>query len=383
LSAQAKNLSFQGSTSTFSKKHDCAGITREIRDEMKMTADSEITQVAGWLQPFSRALESQGLDSMSLFRDAGIETSLMHEEGARLPVSQMDKLWRMAFARGADLALGLDYARHFRPGNLYVLAFGLYSSTSLQQASEHLLLPLRLLSYAATVDCHVSDDEFHVDVAPTYPGSVHEKQIYFHAVLLGIWRSLSHTQLRPVRVELRDIAEPKEAAVKARINDFFGCPVLFNASRCRISLPLAVATAPLPAGNADLVEQADHVIQRYLEALDQQHALHEIVHKVINKLSSGHFDRVSVARELGISASTLQRRLAAEGVSFTQLLNNTRRNLAGVYVRESQRPIKDIAYSLGFADLSNFTRAFRGWFGMSPRDFRQQAHSSAGEQVSR
>lgn len=47
---------------------------------------------------------------------------------------------------------------------------------------------------------------------------------------------------------------------------------------------------------------------------------------------------------------------------------------AGLYVQESQCPIKDIAYSVGFADLSNFTRAFRGWFGMTPRDFRQQAH---------
>ncbi len=299
---------------------------------------------------------------------------LPHEQGWRPPPGQPDG---QALAHGlctwCRSGPGLDYARHFRPGNFYVLAFGLYSSTSLQQASEHLLLPLRLLSHAATVDCHVSDDEFHVDVAPTYPGSVHEKQIYFHAVLLGIWRSLSHTQLRPARLELRDIAEPRDAAVKARIRDFFGCPVIFNSARCRISLPLALATDPLPTGNASLVAEADQVIQRYLDELDQQHALHEIVHKVINKLSSGHFDRVSVARELGISASTLQRRLAAEGVSFTQLLNDTRRNLAGVYVRESQRPIKDIAYSLGFADLSNFTRAFRGWFGMTPRDFRQQA----------
>lgn len=341
---------------------------------MASDSNSEITQVAGWLLPFSHALENQGLDSGALFRKAGINPALMHEDGARLPASQMDRLWRLAFEHGADLALGLDYALHFRPGNLYVLAFGLYSSLSLQQASEHLMLPLRLLSYAAIVNCHVSDDEFHVDVAPTYPGSVHEKQIYFHAVLLGIWRSLSNTPLRPARLELRDIAEPKDAAVKARITDFFGCPVIFNSSRCRISLPLALATAPLPAGNAGLVEEADQLIHRYLEALDQQHALHEVVHKVIAKLSSGQFDRVSVARELGISPSTLQRRLAAEGVSFTQLLNDTRRNLAGLYVRESRRPIKDIAYSLGFADLSNFTRAFRGWFGMTPRDFRQQAH---------
>ncbi|MDQ8038705.1 MAG: AraC family transcriptional regulator ligand-binding domain-containing protein [Pedobacter sp.] len=339
--------------------------------------DSEITQVAGWLRPFLQAVESQGLDSTALLRKARLNPSIMDEAGARLPSRKMDELWRLAFEQGADLTLGLDYACHFQPGNLYVLAFGLYSSLNLQQASEHLLLPLRLLTFAAIVNCYVEDGEFHVEVSPTYPSSVHEKQLFFHGVLLNIWRSLSSADLHPIRVDLHDIPEPHDDAVWARLHHFFGCPVSFNASRSRMSLPLQLAQAPLQAANAELVAQGDIIIQRYLNELDQHHALNDVVHKVISKLSSGRFDRVTVAQELGISASTLQRRLAAEGTSFSQLLNDTRRSLAERYLLESRRSIKEVAYSLGFADLSNFTRAFRGWFGQSPREFRRQVASEA------
>ncbi|MGH8491509.1 MAG: helix-turn-helix domain-containing protein [Moraxellaceae bacterium] len=334
--------------------------------------DDDYTQVAGWLRPFSQAAESQGLDSVRLFQEVGVDMGLMHEAGARLPSRKVDKLWRQAFADGADLAFGLDYAHHFQPGNLYVLSFGIFSSLNLQQASEHLLLPLRLLTYGAVVKCYCSQDEFHIEVASAYPGAVHEKQIFFHAVLLRIWRALAHTTLSPARLELFGIAEPEDSAVWARICQYFDCPVIFNAELSRLSLPLSVARAPLQAANAALVEQSESIIQRYVEELDAQRSVHDVVRKVINKLSSGHYDRASVAEELGISTSTLQRRLAAEGTSFSQLLNNTRRDLAERYLRESRRPIKEVAYSLGFADLSNFTRAFRNWFGVSPREFRRQ-----------
>lgn len=339
------------------------------------TDPEEYSQVAGWLMPLSQAMESQGLDSAALFKAAGVDPALMTQGSTRLSSRKVDELWRHAFASGADLALGLDYARFFQPGNLYVLAFGLHSSLSLQQASEHLLLPLRLLTYAAVVDCHISDGEFHVDVSPSYQHSVHEKQIFFHAVLLGIWRSLAGADLRPSRVQLHNIAEPQDPAVWARICQHFGCPVIFNAENSRISLPLLVAQAPLPAANPELVSIGDSIIQRYLHELDLQHNAHNpvsnVVQQVINKLSSGRYDRGTVARELGISTSSLQRRLAAEGLSFSQLLSDTRRNLAARYLQESRRPIKDIAYSLGFADLSNFTRAFRSWFGTTPREYRR------------
>jgi AraC-like DNA-binding protein len=120
----------------------------------------------------------------------------------------------------------------------------------------------------------------------------------------------------------------------------------------------------------DGIGERDEVVRSYLADMNHDKVVLDVVLEVVQRLSSGALDKESVARQMGISSSTLQRRLAAEGASFRQLLNATRRDLAELYLREGRRPIKDVAYSLGFADLSNFTRAFRSWFGVSPREYR-------------
>lgn len=67
------------------------------------------------------------------------------------------------------------------------------------------------------------------------------------------------------------------------------------------------------------------------------------------------------------------RRLHAEGISFKQLLDETRRELAAQYLQDSHRRIGEITYLLGFSEPSNFTRAFRRWTGLSPNEYRHRA----------
>ena len=71
-----------------------------------------------------------------------------------------------------------------------------------------------------------------------------------------------------------------------------------------------------------------------------------------------------------MSARNLQLKLAAENTTFQDTLDSTRKNLATGYMQQSHLTITEIAYLLGFSDASNFTRAFRRWFGLSPRDYR-------------
>lgn len=126
----------------------------------------------------------------------------------------------------------------------------------------------------------------------------------------------------------------------------------------------------------DGLGERDEVVRAYLADMSHDKVALDVVMEVVQRLASGTVDKESVARQMGISSSTLQRRLAAEGASFRQLLNETRRDLAERYLREGRRPIKDVAYSLGFADLSNFTRAFRSWFGVSPREYRNSTRNA-------
>lgn len=80
-----------------------------------------------------------------------------------------------------------------------------------------------------------------------------------------------------------------------------------------------------------------------------------------------------VADSLGIARWTLQRRLADEGLAFSDLVEQVRRDLATIYVRQRHVPVADIAFLLGYSEVSAFSRAFRRWYGLSPNALRARA----------
>jgi AraC-like DNA-binding protein len=77
-----------------------------------------------------------------------------------------------------------------------------------------------------------------------------------------------------------------------------------------------------------------------------------------------------VAADLGMNPRTLQRRLAGADFSFQAILDETRRDLAQVYLRDAALSALDVALLLGYAEQSSFTRAFRHWFGSTPSAWR-------------
>jgi AraC-like DNA-binding protein len=87
-------------------------------------------------------------------------------------------------------------------------------------------------------------------------------------------------------------------------------------------------------------------------------------------LPQGEPKREAVAQALHVSQRTLQRRLQDEGTSFQRLLDDTRRELAEQYLAQPNLTLLEAAYLLGFADPSNFFRAFRRWFGLTPGEYR-------------
>jgi AraC-like DNA-binding protein len=77
-----------------------------------------------------------------------------------------------------------------------------------------------------------------------------------------------------------------------------------------------------------------------------------------------------VASTLGVSARTLQRQLREEGTSFAGVLTELRREMAPALLRDGRLAVSEVAFLLGYEDPSAFQRAFRRWFGRSPRAFR-------------
>jgi AraC-like DNA-binding protein len=79
-----------------------------------------------------------------------------------------------------------------------------------------------------------------------------------------------------------------------------------------------------------------------------------------------------------VPAWTLRRRLAEEGLTFRGLVEEVRKGLARVYVRQRHIPLSEIAFLVGYSEASAFSRAFHGWYGVSPQAYRSAQESRCG-----
>ena len=94
-------------------------------------------------------------------------------------------------------------------------------------------------------------------------------------------------------------------------------------------------------------------------------------------MPSGAPTEENVARGLALSQRTLQRRLAAVGTTYGDVLDRMRHELALHHLRDAQLQISEIAYLLGFAEAASFNRAFRRWTGRTPSEYRAGLDAAA------
>jgi AraC-like DNA-binding protein len=98
-------------------------------------------------------------------------------------------------------------------------------------------------------------------------------------------------------------------------------------------------------------------------------------------LPGGSTNIEDMAKRLNVSKRSLQRRLGEEGTSFQELLNETRYDMSHRYLKDSGLSVPEISYLLGFRDTSSFFRAFHGWTGMTPGDYRSSDVEAHGQRL--
>ena len=134
------------------------------------------------------------------------------------------------------------------------------------------------------------------------------------------------------------------------------------------------AFGPPRAQRGDFFAFLGEMFQGFAAPRAETRCFRKDVEKAIEPLlASGDAGIDRVARELGMSRQTLYRRLKAEGVTFEEILDAKRRQLAVRYLKLDRISVKAAAYKLGFSDPAAFSRAFKRWTGLSPSAARAEA----------
>ncbi len=127
----------------------------------------------------------------------------------------------------------------------------------------------------------------------------------------------------------------------------------------------------MPHGTPDVAKATDRIAEQYIETLDPHKVASQVKRLLIALLPSGKADQELVSSRLNRSMSTLQRQLQAEGLSYRDVMESTRRSLDENYLQDKKHSLAQIAYLLGFSDQSNFSRAFKRWTSMSPKQYQE------------
>ena len=130
----------------------------------------------------------------------------------------------------------------------------------------------------------------------------------------------------------------------------------------------------LTANNVMLDYLEPQLKERLAEAMTSESFTGIVQQKLYQAIPSGFFTIEDIAASLGISSRTLQRNLTAEGTKFNQELQNVQKILAFSYFKNPEMTTEDVAYLLGYSEVSSFSRAFKKWTGQTISEYRNLHH---------
>lgn len=312
-------------------------------------------------------LQRAGINLEEVAALAGLQTDDLRKP---LTTEQADRVFIVMYEKAANPAAGLFVGLQPMRSELFgVVGFAGMLSSSFGAALARISRYNALVS-SCQIDLHQGDDECEARIrydGPLRPYSRARLDIQM-GTLLMFGRTFTEHRIIPVRVTLKE--QPSYHAMYAGA---FGCPALFDQPHDSIVFRRADIDLPLISANQRVAAMFEAAAELDLQAYEATRSgTAAAVREILEQQLHGDVpDIESVSRALFLSARTLQRRLAEEGVRFSTLLDEVRLEMAQRYLAAGRATLTEIAYLLGFSEPNSFFRSFKRWTGKTPADFRQ------------
>lgn len=318
------------------------------------------------------AIKVGGGDPEEVLDRFGLSRATVSNPHGFMPAADFARLLEAAAGATGDDCFGLHFGEHYQPKNMGPLIYVVLNSPTLAAGIENAGRYLSVHNEAGRISCSIEENLVYVrfelaDLAIEIP---RQQSDYAMVVALSTFRLMLGSQWAPTEVQLAYPA-PAHTSEHTRV---FGCPVSFGCQSNAFVIERDIFARQVPAADERLYPILRRYLDRVLREMPQEDGLLASVRKVVGEaMRDGEPTLTQVARKIAMKPRTLQRRLKDHGLDFKRLVADTRRRFSQNYLRDRRHTLTEIAFLLGYSEVSAFNRAFRRWTGSTPSDYRSQA----------
>jgi AraC-like DNA-binding protein len=320
------------------------------------------------LTNFAEVAQTAGLDPQALLAQAGLSPTCLNDPDLRIPAEAVRSLLETSAQASSLDTFGLRMAETRRLSNLGPVALVMREEPTVRRVVQALIRHSHLLNEALFLKLDEAEGIALVrgELLVGKNGSSRQATELLVGVTFLSLRYFLGAAWNPLRVCFTH-QPPRDLSQHFRV---FGYAVEFGQDFNGLVCTTRDMDAPNPFADLVMARYARRILEtsggsRRMGTVD------EVRHILFVLLPSGDCSIDRVAQQLGVNRRTLQRRLEHEGRTFSVVMNDIRRELAGHYLDDGKRPMSQIAELLGFSALSAFSRWYKQQFGAIARRRRQ------------
>jgi len=326
-------------------------------------------------------LENRGVSAERVLRAGGLERKALERPAHGVRFRDFDRMVRQALLLSDDPGLGLAIGMHAPETMLNVLGMLLVTSRTIRAAFEH------LRSYGALVaggiDWELRERSGRGDLTSFgYACAGNTGEAAQDTARFGADCALSLAlrlgrHFAPVEPPVELLVCHPAPSYFERYAQLFGCPVHFRQPINALVFKTELLDRPQPHADALLCSMLESTAAKLHEELSGSRSFVDRVRTALSyetDLANVDFD--ALARRWGLTRRVLRRRLSAENLSLSELLDEARCRRAVDELGRPESKIKDVAEDLGYSETSAFHRAFKRWTGRTPSDYKAELRSS-------
>lgn len=317
-----------------------------------------------------------GIDSIEVFRKAGLDSRLMEDPDACISAHVFNTIWNTMEGISTDRNLGLhigELVSNF-PGHILFLL--MLNAPTIRDAIEKFCQYFNLMTdflapaFSVDKDTAVISAQFHVGDIPV---TRHTNESILSA-FASILHRISESRIRFDGIYFSH-AEPDDTTEHKRI---FQAPLHFNQEKNRLVFSDSYLDLPILLSNEETLKTLEHLAERLQKKIYTAGPWSEkVIRQIMIMLQGDKPDITGVAGKLAVSPRSLQNYLKNEGVTYQKLLEDVRREQAVHLLENESASITEISFLLGYSEQSIFSKAFKRWTGKSPSRYRMDFAASS------